>query len=62
MSQILAYIYLKRDMVELWIINGVVAAINLTSIQTMSSIALILLTAGYTAWKWRKEYLEKKGK
>lgn len=56
----LTWIQIKKDLLEIWLLNGTVAFITLTNIQTIASIMLIGLTAGYTAWKWAKEYNEQK--
>lgn len=57
---ILTWIQLKRDFLEIWLLNGTVAFVSLTNIQAMASLALIGLTMCYTAWKWANEIKEKK--
>ena len=60
LSHLLAWINLKKDVFELWILNGTVAAISLSEFQTLMSIGLIVLTGAYTIYKWRKDIKNKK--
>ncbi len=62
MSLFLNWILLKRDLLEIWLLNGTVAFISLGDIQSMFSIALIALTGAYTIYKWRRDVKTKKSK
>ena len=48
----------NRNYLGLWIPPaGVLAIINLTSMQTILQIALIAVTISYQLWRWRRETL-----
>ena len=60
MTQLITWCNFHRSTIELWIVNGVAASLNLSNIQTILSIGLLILTFGYTAWKFRYEYKRSK--
>jgi hypothetical protein len=60
MSQLLIWIQLKKDLIEIWLLNITVAAISLTNLQALASIGLILLTAAYTMYKWSNDIKDRK--
>lgn len=55
---ILSWIQLKKDLLEIWLLNGTVATLILTNLPTAIVSISGLITIGYTIWKWRKEYRE----
>lgn len=55
MTELIHWFHLKRNLIEIWLLNGAVALMTLTDIQTMLSIGLVCLTGAYTIWKWRRD-------
>ena len=50
------------DLIEVWSVNLCAIGITYTDAEEIIKIGGWLLAAGYTGWKWRNEYKEKKSK
>jgi hypothetical protein len=51
--------YFKEEIVKLWMINVTVGTITIY-VQTTLSILLLVISIGYTLWKWNEDVWKKK--
>jgi len=52
----------KFDLIKVLLINIAGLGITFTGIEIFLKVLTLVLTIGYTIWKWRKDYLKDKAK
>ena len=52
----------KFDLVKVLLINIAGIGFSFTGIEIFLKVLALVLTIGYTIWKWRKDYLKDKAK